>query len=155
MTVVVPLARSVPEAHSSAFSDQPVSDEGISAHILLIEDDEMGRVALAGLLESWGYPVRAVESAKMAAEQFQARPLPDIIISDFRLGGGTNGIEAIHMLRTLSGREIAACLISGDTSMEVQQLVKSSGLTLLSKPVRPGKLRSLLRHLSLKDAVAP
>ena len=154
MALVVPRARSVPEATSSAFGEQAASDERINAQVLLIEDDDMGRVALAGLLESWGYSVRAVESAKMAAEQFQAGALPDIIISDFRLCGGTNGIETIRMLRTLSGREVAACLISGDTSLEVQQLVKTSGLTLLSKPVRPGKLRSLLRHLALKDAAA-
>ena len=150
ITVEVPLAQSIPETECHTFSSNQMNDVRISAHVLLIEDDKMCRVALAGLLESWGYSVLAVESAKMAVEQFHTQAPPAIIISDFRLGGGTNGMETIRLLRALTGREVSACLISGDTSHEVQQLVKAAGLTLLSKPVRPGKLRSLLRHLALK-----
>jgi CheY-like chemotaxis protein len=77
---------------------------------------------------------------------------PDLIISDFRLGGGINGIEAVRMLRDLAGQEISACVISGDTDAQVRQQVEDAGLVLLRKPVRPAKLRSLLRHLAQIDA---
>ena len=40
-----------------------------------------------------------------------------------------------------------ACLMSGDTSPELIHLSRQAGLTLLFKPVRPAKLRSLLRKL--------
>ena len=56
------------------------------------------------------------------------------------------------MLRSLAGQEIAACVISGDTDAEVRQQVEAAGLTLLSKPVRPAKLRSFLRHLNQEDS---
>ncbi len=155
ISLTVPLGKALPDASRIASSPELPGEAFTSVPILLIEDDEMGRVALTGLLESWGYSVRAAESAQRAVEQWYTLPRPAIIISDYRLGGGTNGVEAIRLLRNLSGTDVAACLISGDTSTEVQQLVKASGLTLLSKPVRPGKLRSLLRHLAAKDAAAP
>lgn len=151
----VPRAPSPPEATHPAPGPGLARDAFAGTQVLLIEDDAMGRDALTRVLESWGYAVRAVESAQMAVEQFDTAPRPDILISDLRLGGGSNGIEAIALLRALAGSEIAACLISGDTSLEVQQQVKAANLTLLSKPVRPGKLRSLLRHLAGKDAAAP
>jgi len=154
MTLVVPLATSIPDMDSTSAALTDAADRDIEAHVMLIEDDAMGRSALAGLLESWGYSVTAVESAKMAAEALPKLPRLDLIVSDLRLGGGTNGIEAIRLLRENAGKEIAACLISGDTSHDVLQEVKASGLVLLSKPVRPGKLRSLIRHLIQKDAAA-
>ena len=148
MTLVVPIAMRTPEEENAIFSPKLVNDEFIKAHVMLIEDDAMGRTALAGLLESWGYSVIAVESAKMAVEQIQTGPRPDIIVSDLRLGGGVDGIETIRLLRSMLDEEVAAFLISGDTSVEVREQVNASGLVLLSKPVRPGKLRSLLRHLA-------
>jgi CheY-like chemotaxis protein len=154
MTLRVPIAQPLPAADPSAYRALPGSEAFTTAHVLLIEDDAMGRIALSGLLESWGYSVTAVEGAQMAGEAFQKVARIDLIISDFRLGGGSNGIDTIQMLRTLAGRELGACLISGDTSLEFRQQVKDSGLVLLGKPVRPGKLRSLLRHLAQKDSAA-
>jgi hypothetical protein len=51
----------------------------------------------------------------------------------------------------MSGRKIAACLVSGDTHSQARQQVEASGLVLLSKPVRPAKMRSLIRHLLLQS----
>ena len=154
VALVVPIAKPKPEAEPRFGIPTPAHETFTAAHVLLIEDDAMGRTALTGLLESWGYAVTAVEGATLAVEQFQKAPHIDLIISDFRLGGGSNGMDAIQMLRTLAGRKLVACLISGDTSLEFRQQVKDAGLLLLSKPVRPGKLRSLLRHIALKDAGA-
>jgi hypothetical protein len=47
----------------------------------------------------------------------------------------------------LAGKEIPACLMSGDTDGELMQAARDAGLTLLHKPVRPAKLRALLRRL--------
>ena len=45
------------------------------------------------------------------------------------------------------GQAVPACLISGDTDPGLMQAAKVAGLTLLHKPVRPAKLRSLWRRL--------
>ena len=152
VTIRVPLAQARPAVHNEDALLSHATSEVSGRQVMVIEDDVMGRGALAGLLESWGYSVIAVEGAKMAVDRLQKDRLPCLIISDLRLGDGINGIEAVRMLRSLAGQEIAACVISGDTDAEVRQQVEAAGLTLLSKPVRPAKLRSFLRHLNQEDS---
>lgn len=148
----VPLAEARPAVAIRDVPVPPVPEESVKRHVMVIEDDVMGRLALTGLLESWGYSVTAADGANTAADKLQKDQPPDLIISDLRLGGGINGIDAVRMLREIAGRNIAACVISGDTDAEVRQQVEDSGLVLLSKPVRPAKLRSLLRRLTLVDS---
>ena len=147
MTLRVPLRLARSGSVSKNVSLSPAAGEFIKRHVMVIEDDELSRLALADLLESWGYSVTAADGAKMATDLLKSGPPPDVIISDLRLGGGINGIEAVGMLRALTGRNIAACVISGDTDAKVRRQVEGSGLVLLSKPVRPAKLRSLLTRL--------
>jgi CheY-like chemotaxis protein len=149
---VVPLAKAEPKVSADEGDLPSSSDEFGVRHVMVIEDDAMGREALAGLLESWGYSVIAVESAKLAVISFQKDQPPDIIISDLRLGDGVNGIEAVDMLRRLAGQQTSACLISGDTDTQAREQAEAAGLVLLSKPVRPAKLRAMLRRLSPSNA---
>jgi signal transduction histidine kinase/ActR/RegA family two-component response regulator len=148
VTVTVPLTDAKPQVPDEDILRSSVPSILSGCKVMVIEDDEMGREALAGLLASWGYSVIAVEGAKMAADRLKKDQLPDIIISDLRLGDGINGIEAVRMLRSLADQKIPACVISGDTDGQVRQQVEAAGLILLSKPVRPAKLRSVLRHLT-------
>jgi CheY-like chemotaxis protein len=53
----------------------------------------------------------------------------------------------VHVVRQVAGREIPAFLISGDTGNTARKQAQAAGLVLLDKPVRPAKLRSLLRRL--------
>ena len=52
----------------------------------------------------------------------------------------------MRRLREAAGRDIAACIISGDMDARLGQEALEAGLPLLRKPVRPAKLRSILRH---------
>jgi CheY-like chemotaxis protein len=77
--------------------------------------------------------------------------VPELIISDYRLPKGANGIDTIAQLRAQVGDALPACLMSGDMNLDLNEASKAAELTLLRKPVRPAKLRSLIRHL-LNDA---
>ena len=146
-TVTLPL---VPARAGGAYEESNESAPQTSFNglrVLLIEDDALGRVGLASLLSSWGCSVTKVEGAKAACELYRDDQAPDFIISDFRLGGRINGIEAVDLLSAIAGRPIVACLISGDTDANVKEQAQAAGLPLLQKPVRPAKLRSLMRHL--------
>ena len=118
--------------------------------VVLVEDDELSRKALADLLGSWGCGVLAFSSGAQALAALAApsqQRVPDILLSDFRLGGNRNGIEVIRDVRLAVGREIPGCLISGDMSSALMLLVKDHNVTLLHKPVQLAKLRSLLRRV--------
>jgi len=123
--------------------------------VLVIEDDVLSNVALKALLESWGCEVSTFFEPHSAYLHVQAGNVPDFVISDYRMSGGTNGIVAIQTLRTLCGRELSACLVSGDTEIDLKQQAAQMGLVLLKKPVQPAKLRSLIRREVGKPAPDP
>ena len=138
----------------AATPDGPVAGEASGLRVLVIEDDDFAREAMQELLESWAYRVHAVATLAQARASLAQDGVPDIVVSDYRLGHGENGLETIAELRRLAGVDIPACLMSGDTDAQLMQAAVEAGLTLLHKPVRPAKLRSLLRRL-LASGVAP
>jgi len=141
--VVVPtVARQV---QTAVAPEVPVGAELAGLHVLLIEDDVLGSVSLAGLLASWGCQVSTVADVP-AACALASQHSPGFVLSDYRLPGVYNGIDAVRLLRQTLGADLPACVISGDTDAVVRQQVQDAGLVLLQKPVRPAKLRSLLRH---------
>jgi signal transduction histidine kinase len=123
------------------------AESALDARILLIEDDKLAREALRDLLASWNYRVVAVAGSEDALGFVRTQGVPDAIISDFRLGGTENGLGTIEAIRALAKVHVPACVMSGDTDAGLMLAAKEAGLTLLHKPVRPAKLRSLLRHL--------
>lgn len=144
-TLRVPLTQRQASAANTSFDMAMVGDLA-GLHVLLIEDDILGSQALQGLLTSWGCQVSVAGDAQMALDQLRHGPAPDYIVSDYRLRGVHNGIDAIRLVRELCGQALAACLISGDTEMDLRQKARAAGLVLLQKPVQPAKLRSLLRR---------
>lgn len=116
--------------------------------VLVVEDDALARESLASLLESWGCKVGAAEGLSSALTLLEQGLEPDVMLSDYRLRDGENGIQTIGQLCAAAGRSIPACLISGDTDPALMLAARDAGLTLLHKPVRPAKLRNLLRRLA-------
>jgi len=129
------------------FSDTLVPDDLRGKWALVVEDDALAGSALVGLLDSWGMQVVQAYGSTDAFARLADGLVPDVIISDYRLQEAHNGIELVQGLRQRLGGTTPACLISGDTDAGLMQAAQSAGLTLLHKPVRPAKLRSLLRHL--------
>jgi len=102
--------------------------------ILFIDDDQRVRNSMEQLLKSWNcmcFSVESVEEAEAAAKEQDF----DIVISDYRLREQRNGTEAIHAVRQVSGRQIPALLITGDTAPARLREARSTGISLLHKPV--------------------
>ena len=115
--------------------------------VLLIEDNDNAREAVRGLLLAWGCTVYEAASLAQARLQVEREGAPDVILSDFHLGAAENGIECIAALRQQTRHDLKACLMSGETDAAFLQAVKLAELPLLHKPVRPAKMRNLLRHM--------
>lgn len=117
------------------------------SRILVIEDDVLAREGLVSLLTSWGARVGVADGLANASRYLKGGALPDVIVSDYRLADGENGIEVIAQIRAALGQSVPACLISGDVDPALMEAARQAALTLLQKPVRPAKLRSLIRRL--------
>ena len=146
-SILVPLAGIPDQSRDIAPVGSPIVSSLDGLRVLVIEDDDFSRHAVQQLLESWGCHVCAASTVTQAHAFWRDEPKLDVIVSDYRLGEGDNGLSAIASLRALAGCDVPACLMSGDTDGGLMQAAKDAGLTLLHKPVRPAKLRSLLRHL--------
>jgi signal transduction histidine kinase/CheY-like chemotaxis protein len=124
--------------------------EGLA--VMVIEDDALASEGLTGLLQSWGCETRRADGLEAALSLVAGGWRPDVIVSDFRLRDVEHGIETVRRLRVTLGRPVPACLMSGNTDPQLIQATRQAGLTLLHKPVRPAKLRSLLRKLVEKES---
>ncbi|MEQ1613651.1 MAG: ATP-binding protein [Hyphomicrobiaceae bacterium] len=139
MVPLVPAQSATPGTEAPAAGLDPLPGK----HILLIDDDDLVLEATRGLLEAWGCRVVTAQSAKEAVGALRATP-PDLIISDYRLGNGPTGIEAVDQVRRACARTIPAVLVSGDMAKSGLQQARASGLVLLHKPVNPMSLRAIM-----------
>ena len=146
---------SLPRAEPTGVATEAATNEAAAivslegTRVLLIEDDAFARTAVVELLESWGCTVFAGHTALAAMAAHEQHADWDVILSDYRLSAGDNGLLAIERLRAYAGRDVPAGLMSGDTDSALMQAAKQANLPLLHKPVRPAKLRSLLRRLTM------
>ncbi len=148
-TIIAP--RADPSISSEdVLSDAPALVTLVGTRVLLVEDDYNARLAVCGLLESWGCTVYSGASALAAMAMHERHSDWDVILSDYRLADGDNGLAVVERLRAYAGRTVPACLMSGDTDSGLMQAAKEAGLPLLHKPVRPAKLRSVLRRLTMQ-----
>jgi signal transduction histidine kinase len=142
---LMPLGAAVERRHSPRIE---AFDHLVGLHVLVIEDDILAQEGLVSLLESWGLEVSVAESLSQALKHVNSGTVLDLIVSDYRLRDGENGLDVVQQLCRSTGRSIPACLLSGNTDPGLMDACREAGLTLLHKPVRPAKLRSLIRRLS-------
>jgi CheY-like chemotaxis protein len=116
---------------------------------LVIEDEPAQRMSLALLLEDWGYRVAASAdlAAALAAIDGLGSP-PVFVVTDFRLPGGANGVEAIRAIGERVGRPVPGIILTGDTDPARAKEAKMLGCVLMLKPVSLGSLKHAIASLS-------
>src|ERR1700677_3603095 len=138
-----------------ASKDALEATSGALAHgfIVVIDDELAIRNAMSALLAGWGHETIVVGSGDEAIRQLSiCEQRPDLIICDYRLRDGENGIRVIERHRSEYNEAIPAMLITGDTAPDRLAEAKASSLLLLHKPVSNGKLRAAIVNLIAKAA---
>lgn len=116
--------------------------------ILVVDDERDIRDAMSTLLTSWGYKaITAGSGDEMMREIVDGAERPDLIVCDYRLRNGENGISVIRRLQAEYNEDIPAVLITGDTASDRLKEALSSGLPLLHKPIHNDRLRAVIRDL--------
>lgn len=97
--------------------------------LVIVDDDEGARSALARLLRCMGHAVRAFDSA----ESFEADAgRADCLIVDVRLPG-LSGPELRDRLRS-RGNLTPIVFITGDSHVQTRETARASGTPTVSKP---------------------
>ncbi|MNR12967.1 two-component response regulator [compost metagenome] len=71
----------------------------------------------------------------------------DLLIADYHLDNGRNGVDAVAAINAQRRTPLAALMITANYSNELKQQVRELGHTLMHKPVRPMRLKAAISHL--------
>lgn len=116
-----------------------------TANVLVIDDDERVRESMTGLLRSWGYTAKAVDSAALAVQMMENTGFdPDVLLLDYRLRHGLTAIDAVDQIHEFLGYSVPALVMTGNTEPEVKDKLAEHGLSVVYKPVSSVKLREVL-----------
>lgn len=122
----------------------PVERTVNSGCVLLIEDDVEVAKAWGLLLAAEGYQVVSARTAGEAEQLVVSGDvLPDLVVSDFHLLDGSNGLDAVTRVRERLGRPLPAFIVSGDTSKLVDTARSLENSLLLRKPVNTDQLLAM------------
>ncbi|MBD9396395.1 hybrid sensor histidine kinase/response regulator [Pseudomonas sp. PDM11] len=140
---------SAPVRQATAQSNKPQPPSMLDGlRVCLIEDDHNVLLATATLLKKWGCVVDTYTSLPDVAADI------DLVITDFDLGLEASGADCIAHVRALAARQVPAIIMTGHDVRRVQEAVGDDQIPILSKPVQPAELRSLLVALKLKAQAA-
>lgn len=112
--------------------------------LLLVENDEPLAHAMALKFEGWGAHVIHAQSAETALDLLAEIDLvPDLMLLDFQLSAGLNGLDLCRVLRGRYG-VVPTLMISANRSPELRLGCELLGVPLLTKPLDPAALREAL-----------
>lgn len=116
-----------------------------SRRVLVVEDDSMSATMLSLLLEDLGHEVMAVVDGDVALEagrEFR----PDVLVSDVRLEGGSDGFEVARAFAAdpeLS--HVGRVVLSALDRREIREPAREAGFdVILTKPVDAERLQEAL-----------
>ena len=100
-----------------------------TASILIIEDDPEVREHLELFVREEGYDVATAVDGPAALELAARRTIrPDLVLADYNLPNGMNGIQVCQKLRQELGRQIPFIILTGDISTEALRDIAASRL---------------------------
>ncbi|MFT6465896.1 MAG: DNA-binding NtrC family response regulator [Halopseudomonas sp.] len=114
-------------------------------NVVVIENDLINQEAMETLLREWGCTVRCYQTPEQALENIQPGSV-DLLVSDYRLEGGMDGISLVRALRERGLHTGATLLITADTSEEVVEAARLTDIELIYKPVLPARLRRMIQQ---------
>ncbi|MGL4309077.1 MAG: PAS-domain containing protein [Paracoccaceae bacterium] len=125
----------LPEPESGGLSDRLV---------LLVENDADLRRAMCLLLEKWNVSVLDCENTEDAlALMDEVDIIPDILLIDYQLGPGADGLACLAALRSRFGNRPSR-IITADRSAATRAACAAAGVEILAKPIDAAALEVFL-----------
>lgn len=120
------------------------------AFVLIVDDDEWARETCADLLRAWGcLVITASGCAPALAEVDRHLRAPDLLITDFRLGTGRNGLVLARALRAQVGAAVPVILLTAESPGALPQ---GEAVMHVQKPAGAVALRAAVSAALTGDA---
>ncbi|MGL4937734.1 hybrid sensor histidine kinase/response regulator [Shewanella sp.] len=126
---------------------QPLS--GIK--VLCIDNEEAILAGFESLLSRWQCEVICAKDLADARIKLGLKGVaPDIVLADYHLDEGQNGVDAMDGIRALYGQDLPGILITANTRKELVEDVQRRGYHYMAKMIKPAALRALISSLVKK-----
>ncbi|WP_434456183.1 response regulator [Stutzerimonas urumqiensis] len=150
-SIDVPLAVEAPVRAAARSVPTRIGDPLPGRRLLVIDNERRILDSMAALLEQWGCEVLLATDQAGAMQAVGDLP-PDLVLADYHLDEGATGWDAALALRARFGASLPVVMITADRSDQCRQALQGAGVPVLNKPVKAGKLRSVLSHLLAERA---
>ena len=116
--------------------------------ILVVEDDSALRELLEMVLKEDGHhPATAADGPAALALFTQGSFRPDLILADYNLPNGMDGLEIATKVRDTLHRRIPVIVLTGDISTDALQRIASQDCVQLNKPVKAIDVTQAIQRL--------
>ncbi|HSG23146.1 MAG TPA: PAS domain-containing protein [Azonexus sp.] len=115
--------------------------------IALVDDNEAVLTALRCALEEIGHQVVAAATVAELLDRLGG-VAPDVVVSDYRLGGGQTGFDVIAAARDAFGEKLPALLITGDTDPKLMRSMADRGVIVQHKPLEIEALQACINEMT-------
>jgi two-component system CheB/CheR fusion protein len=145
----------VRQSLAQIFGGQPAGHANVAdaSTILIVEDDSEVRDILKIGLNFEGYQVGVACDGASALRMIEDGELkPDLIISDYNLPNGMDGLQVVAKLRETLRKPVPVIILTGDISTQTLRDIAFQKFVHLNKPASLRQLTSAIRHLLLPKA---
>ncbi len=112
--------------------------------VVVIEDDQDTRDAFELLVRSWGFPVRAFQSAAAALDELRTGLRPSIIVVDLHMPGMTGLQFREAQVTDPRLTNIPTVLLTGE-AVTPDTRARLGAVHVLQKPIDPNTLLATIR----------
>ena len=137
-----------------ALAPEPVAEAHEHNGTILIVDDDPEILDLLDLiLTDEGYNTVTAKDAASALDAVATRNIrPDLLLADYNLPGGLDGLQLAVLLRGRAAWQIPAIILTGDISTGTLRDIALHNCVQLSKPVKLAALSKIVEDLIEKRA---
>ncbi|MDR3461116.1 MAG: CheR family methyltransferase [Beijerinckiaceae bacterium] len=119
-----------------------------SGVILIVEDDPEISELLTLLLKEEGHHLISVPDGPAALDMIARDAIrPDLVLTDFNLPNGRNGLEVASDLRAKLHRDIPVIILTGDIGTNTLRAIAQENCIQLNKPIKLKELTDAIQHL--------
>ena len=147
---------SAPERRPPAADRASTQTAPRTGEILIIEDDPEVREHLKLFLNEEGYNISTAIDGPAALELVAQGTLrPDLVLADYNLPNGMNGVQVSQKLRQELNRQVAFIILTGDISTEALRDIAPHDCVQFTKPAKLRELTRAIEKLLAKPPDSP
>lgn len=121
------------------------SIEGVSASVLIIEDEALIARELSRIVQSVGFRVAGMAKDKQEALRIAGAAQPRIILADYQLRNGETGVDVVRCIREQMQADVIYITAHPETAIATRD---AEADTVIQKPFHPRAVERALERIA-------